>query len=134
VGKNPPKGIFDKLTTQMNAFNKDLKDIYDKNDAMKKGYIIATYKDMCHNVHIHHLGYDGKNELLVIKNFGHGFHLQKYGYEGFPSGKWQEIFNSDAVEYGGSGFINIKRTYIDKDNQSLSLAPNSFMILKKVSD
>ena len=132
VGRLQPKGIFSNLSKQMESFYIDLKNIYENNDVLKKGHIMATYKDMCHNVHIHHLGYDGKNELLIIKNFGHGFHMKNYGYEGFPNGDWKEIFNSDAIEYGGSGFINDMHPFIFRNNQNLYLAPNSFLILQKI--
>ena len=100
--------------------------------ALKSGDIIGTYKDNNHNVHIHHLKL-GKDEALVIKNFGQGFHHKNYEYYGFPqNSSWQEVFNSDTKEYGGSGYSNKGREAITNMNQNLSLAPNSFVILKRV--
>ena len=99
---------------------------------LKSGDIIGTYKDNNHNVHIHHLKL-GKDEALVIKNFGQGFHHKNYEYYGFPqNSSWQEVFNSDAKEYGGSGYSNKGREAITNMNQNLSLAPNSIVILKRV--
>ena len=94
--------------------------------------MIGTYKDNYHLVHTHHLKL-GDEELLVIKNYGQGFHSHSYSYEGFPKdSNWVEIFNSDSVEYGGSGYTNAEMV-INHDEQEMSLAPNSFIILKRIS-
>ena len=73
--------------------------------------------------------------MLVIKNFGHGFHNNSYSYYGFPGNdtKWTEVFSSDDEKYGGMGYTNSGRMDISNDNQHLSLAPNSMIILKKIA-
>ena len=50
----------------------------------------------------------GDEEVLVIKNFGHGFHNKSYGYYGFPGDgtTWTEIFSSDDQKYDGMGYTN----------------------------
>ncbi len=133
VGRVKPTGMFKDIQKNMREYTTDLKDLLDKNPALSKGNIIATYKDNNHNVHIHHLKYKDE-EILVIKNFGWGFHNNEYGYDGFPNegSKWQEIFSSDNKKYGGMGYTNQHRSDITKENQHLSLAPNSIIILKKI--
>ena len=76
----------------------------------------------------------GNEEILVIKNFGWGFHNNEYGYGGFPNDGtvWEEIFSSDDEKYGGMGYKNKDRKDITNINQNLSLAPNSFIILRKI--
>lgn len=131
LGTVEPEGMFRDIDDQMIEFNADLRELLDKYPVLAKGEMIATYKDNYHMVHAHQLKLDGE-ELLIIKNFGQGFHSHTYNYAGFPKyGTWQEIFNSDAKEYGGSGYSNAKRN-ITHNNQNLSLAPNSFTILKKI--
>ena len=94
----------------------------------------STYlKDIFEKVHIHHIKYNNE-EYLVLKNFGKNFHDYKYGFANFPQGNWNEIFNSDASQFGGFNFINSDRPNgsINSGNQGLNLAPNSVIILKKV--
>ena len=125
------EGMFKDIDDQMIKFNADLSNLLKNNETLAKGEIAATYKDNYHKVHSHLLKL-GNDELLVIKNYGTGFHDHNYEYFGFPQhGKWVEIFNSDANEYGGSGFINAGRNDISNTNQNLALAPNSFIILQK---
>ena len=58
-------------------------------------------------------GYDSKDDLVVICNFTPTT-LNKYRI-GIPKkGKLIEIFNSDAVEFGGSGIVNSKKINIQK--------------------
>ena len=134
VGRVKPQGMFENLQKQMKLFTSDLKAVLDNNPVIKNGDIVGTYKDNNHNVHIHHIK-DGDDEVLVIKNFGHGFHKNSYEYFGFPNdgSTWAEIFSSDEKKYGGMGYTNHNRNDIDNMNQHLSLAANSFCILKKIS-
>ena len=132
VGRVKIGGKFKELPSQMENFTSDLRNLLKNSNALKNGEIVGTYKDNNHNVHIHHLK-SGDEELLVIKNFGQGFHDKNYEYYGFPqNSNWEEIFNSDSLRYGGSGYSNEARKNIDNMNQKLSLAPNSFLILKKI--
>ena len=133
VGRVKMGGMFKDLQSQMKSFTRDLRDVLDKNPAIKNGDIIGTYKDNNHNVHIHQIK-SGDEEFLIIKNFGHGFHNNSYEYFGFPSNetKWTEVFSSDDEKYGGMGYTNSGRIDITNLNQHLSLAPNSFIILKKI--
>ena len=132
VGSVKTGGLYTTLKEENVRFNADLKKLLDSSDVLAKGEIVGTYKDNMHLVHSHHLKL-GNEELLVIKNYGYGFHSNNYEYYGFPKdGNWKEIFNSDAKKYGGSGYSNAGRDDINYKNQNLSLAPNSFIILKKV--
>ena len=127
-----PQGMYKNLKNQMRNFNADLRSLIDNSQVLRSGNIIATYNDNNHNVHIHQLKL-GADEVLIIKNFGHGFHDKNYQYYGFPqNSEWKEIFSSDEKIYGGSGYNNKREDAITNMNQNLSLAPYSFIILKKV--
>ena len=116
----------------MIKFNKELKELLDRYPVITKGEIIGTYKDNNYNVHIHRLKYSNE-EILVIKNFGEGFHNNSYEYFGFPQNStWEQIFSSDEIKYGGMGYSNTDRKDITNMNQHLYLAPNSFVILRKI--
>ncbi len=120
------------LEEQMLLFSKDLANVVKSNDVISKGQIVNTFKDPHHQVHTHQIKL-GNEEVLVIKNFGGGFHTNSYGFANFPDGNWKEIFNSDKDIYGGSNFINEHRDgLINAKNQNINLAPNSVAILKKV--
>ncbi len=132
VGRIKPQGIYKNVQNQMRTFNIDLRAIVDATPALKSGQIVSTYNDNNHNVHIHQLKL-ANEEVLIIKNYGHGFHDKNYEYYGFPqNSQWKEIFSSDEKEYGGSGYNNRRDDVITNLNQHLSLAPYSFIILKKV--
>ena len=132
VGRIKYEGYFKNASLQMLEYNKDLKKLLDTNPAISKGDIISTYKDNTHNVHIHQLKFNDE-EVLVLKNFGTGFHNKTYEYYGFPQNStWEEIFNSDDAKYGGGNLTNKGRNDITNLNQHLSMAPNSIVILKKI--
>ena len=131
LGRVVPSGMFKNIPRQMEDFTSDLKTLLKEIPALRAGDIVSTYKDNNHNVHIHQLKKDN-DEILIIKNFGQGFHDKNYEYFGFPQhSQWAEIFNSDNAKYGGSGYSNAGRQDINNFNQRLSLAPNSFIILRK---
>lgn len=128
-----PQGYYKDIKNQMRNFNSDLRTLIDNTPSLQSGKFISTYNDNNHNVHIHHLQL-GTEEVLIIKNFGYGFHDKNYGFYGFPqNGQWVEIFSSDEKKYGGSGYNNKRPEAITHENQNLSLAPNSFIILKKIN-
>lgn len=79
------------------------------------------------------------DQLLVIMNFTpivrHGYHI------GVPaSGDWEEVFNSDQIEYGGSGVSNgIVKTvnygfHGQPQSVSIALPPLAMVIYKKVAN
>ena len=52
--------------------------------------------------------WEGAQDILVMASlnnhdFGAGYRIQ---HPAIADGRWQEIFNSDAGDYGGSGLIN----------------------------
>lgn len=116
----------------MIKFSQDIVQLMKDHPAISGGDIVATYCDNYNRIHIHHL-MKGNEEILVIKNFGCGFN-RAYGYgEKFPDGDWKEIFNSDSKEYAGSGeYTNSRWNPISREHQNLNLAPNSFLILKRI--
>ena len=132
LGRVKVGGIFKDLQSEMIKYNQDLRALIDKYPSIAKGEITGTYKDYANNIHIHKLKYENE-ETMVIKNYGTGFHHKNYGFGGFPDNSaWEEIFNSDAAEYGGGGYSNAGRQDITSQNQNLSVAPNSIVILKRV--
>ena len=132
IGRIKYEGVFQDVPTQMLKYNQDLRNLLDTNPVICKGEIIGTYKDNTHNVHVHQLKFNDE-EILILKNFGTGFHNKTYEYYGFPQNSaWEEIFNSDDPKYGGDGFTNKGRKDITNLNQHLSMAPNSIVILKKI--
>ena len=132
VGDIKSEGMFANIKEQIKDFNKKLVDLIHKNPALLKGELVGTFKDNNPNVHIHHLK-KGDNEILVIKNYGQGFFNKNYSYFGFPSeGTWAEILSSDSEEFGGAGYSNENRKDITNNNQNLSLAPNSLIVLKRI--
>lgn len=116
----------------MIKFSQDIVQLMKDHPAISGGDIVATYCDNNNRIHIHHLMKDNE-EILVIKNFGCGFN-RYYGYgENFPDGDWIEIFNSDSKEYLGSGdYTNRRWNPICRGNQNLNIAPNSFLVLKRI--
>ena len=121
------------LVKKMSDFTEVLAKTIKENQGLSKGEIIGTFKDIFEKVHIHHIKYNNE-EYLVLKNFGTNFHDNIYGFANFPQGNWNEIFNSDASQFGGFNFINSDRPdgSINIGNQRLNLAPNSVVFLKKV--
>ena len=118
-----------KYKNYMELFCENLASIVKSNRGLLNGTLISTYKDINNKVHTHHLK-SANEEYLIIKNFGEKFHYKNFSINNFPDGKWQEIFNSDNVNYGGSGYVN--NEMITRMVQNISLAPNSISIIKKL--
>ena len=101
------------------------------NTALQDGKLKSVYKDYDNLIHIHSVE-KGNNKLLIFKNFANTFHKNDYSSLGFPDdGTYVEIFNSDEVKYGGGGNNNRSRK-INANEQSLNIAANSIVVLKKV--
>lgn len=70
----------------------------------------------------------GNEEFVVVTNLS-GHDRQGYGVN-LPGGKWKEVFNSNAAEYGGTGLGNFGATL--EGGQGLTLPAGSSIVLKKV--
>jgi 1,4-alpha-glucan branching enzyme len=78
---------------------------------------------------------EGAQDILVITSlnnhaFGAGYRIQ---HPAIADGSWQEIFNSDADVYGGSGLMNDRR--IEAANGSLAalLPANGVIVFERVA-
>ena len=132
LGKVKYGGMFADVPNEMIKYSQDLRALIDKYPSIEKGEISGTYKDFNNNIHIHKLKYENE-ETMVIKNYGTGFHNKSYGFDGFPDNSvWEEVFNSDDVKYCGGGYSNAGRKDITRNNQNLSVAPNSIVVLRRV--
>ncbi len=132
LGKVKFGGLFKDLQSEMIKYSQALRILIDTYPSIEKGESSGTYKDYKNNIHIHRLKYKNE-ETMIIKNYGTGFLNKSYGFDGFPENStWEEIFNSDELEYGGGGYSNKSRKDITRENQNLSVAPNSIVILKRV--
>ena len=80
-------------------------------------------------------GKDKKNTLVIVANFSG---VQKEITTGVPfEGKYKEIFNSDSINFGGTGFVNPRvkatktREWDDRPYSiTVKLAPTSLSILQ----
>lgn len=120
-----------KTLEQINSYTKKLANIIDENPALKEGTIQDTMVYTGSDVYGMHRK-EGASEIFTVSNFS-DFGYDKNYYINFPKGKWQEILNSDAEEFGGSAkFVN--NSTVDSDNLSnrISLPGNSILIFKKI--
>jgi 1,4-alpha-glucan branching enzyme len=120
-----------KTLGQIKTFTQKLAAIIDENPALKEGKIQDTMVYTGSDVYGMHRKEDA-NEIFTVSNFN-DFGYDKNYYINFPKGKWQEILNSDAEEFGGSAkFAN--SAIIDSDNLSnkISLPGNSILVFKKI--
>lgn len=132
LGRVKIGGMFKDLPAEMIKYSQGLRELLDKYPSIAKGDIFGTYNDYTNNIHIHKLKYENE-ETMVIKNYGTGFHHNSYSFGGFPDNSvWEEVFNSDAKEYGGGGYSNADRKDITSQNQNLSVAPNSIVVLRRI--
>ena len=81
-------------------------------------------------------GKDEKNDVIVVCNLTPNT-LEKYRVGAHKKGKLKEIFNSDAVEFGGSGILNSRQITIKKQpwntkdfSAELTLPPLGITILE----
>ena len=69
----------------------------------------------------------GDDEFVVVSNFAN---TDRSGYKvGLPPGQWKEIFNTNAVRYGGNGAGNGGATF--NGDQGLFLPAGGTIILQK---
>ena len=77
--------------------------------------------------------WDSATELLVVASlnnasFDNGYTI--YG-PGIEAGQWREIFNSDAVQYGGSGMLNQDTLSSSNGAFTARLPANSVLVLQR---
>ena len=77
--------------------------------------------------------WDSTTELLVVASlnnasFDNGYTI--YG-PGIEAGQWREIFNSDAVQYGGSGMLNQDTLSSSNGAFTARLPANSVLVLQR---
>ncbi|MEI8377183.1 MAG: alpha-amylase family glycosyl hydrolase [bacterium] len=116
---------------QIKAFSKKFVAVINETPALKEGQIKDTVIHQDSDVWGIHRQ-EGLSETFSITNFS-DFDYDKNYYINFPKGKWQEILNSDAEEFGGSAkFAN--SAIVDSDNLSnkISLPGNSILVFKKI--
>lgn len=103
----------------------------------QEGFEWISYDDANNSI-ISYLrkGYDTKNDLIILCNFTPLFH-ESYRI-GMPRlGKIKEIFNSDLLEFGGSGKTNKNTIHIKKEpwnnkaySATISVPPLGVVIFK----
>jgi len=128
------------LIRDLNKLYTSHKALFDKNyEALGFEWIDHSDADMSVLAYIRN-GDDVKDQLVVICNFTPMTHS---GYKiGMPEeGKWIEIFNTDNLKYGGSGFINHETLSTNNESYQhrscsivLNLPPLGVTILKRTFD
>jgi 1,4-alpha-glucan branching enzyme len=104
-----------KCITDLNALYKNNPALYEKQFSAE-GFEWINYSDHQNSVLAYiRKGVHEKKNLIVVCNMTPVVH--KTYRIGLPTkGKLTQIFNSDAVEYGGSGVNNLKTIKIDKES------------------
>jgi 1,4-alpha-glucan branching enzyme len=103
-----------KCITDLNALYKNNPALYEKQFS-PEGFEWINYSDHQNSVLTYiRKGINEKKNLIVVCNMTPVVH-ENYRI-GLPvKGKLIEVFNSDAVEYGGSGITNLKSIKIEKE-------------------
>ncbi|MCQ2736300.1 MAG: alpha-amylase family glycosyl hydrolase [bacterium] len=101
------------LRKSSNAFNADspMNRIYTHNDNKATAYERT----------------DGKDRFIVVTNFS-GNDYSNYRIDGMPAGNWKEVFNSNARDFGGTGFGNFGGT--GAFNEGMNIPAGSSVIFK----
>ncbi len=97
------------LNKAVETYVRDLNILCEQNIALTTGNIEKT---VVHEFSDTHAIYCKKiyNEIFSISNFSNVQYYNNYGIL-FPKGRWREILNSDAVQYGGEGkYLNSEIT------------------------
>jgi 1,4-alpha-glucan branching enzyme len=110
-----------------------------RNDVEPEGFSWIDENDyQANTISFIRKGAKNQKSIIIVCNFSDKEHI---GYSiGLPNkGEYQEIFNSDNVEFGGNGFGNkepiksvAKAYHGRKDMLQLNLAPLSVVYLKKI--
>jgi len=117
-----------KTLSQMDLFTKKLANIIDENPALQEGQIQNTIVHEGSAVYGMHRK-QGLNEIFTVSNFSDCGYNKNYNIK-FPTGKWEEVLNSDANQFAGSGkFFNESKI---QDGNAISLPANSIVIFKKI--
>lgn len=72
---------------------------------------------------------DGKDKFIVVTNFSDKDY-SNYKIDGMPAGTWQEVFNSNARDFGGTGFGNFGQA--GAFNQGMNIPAGSSVIFKLI--
>ena len=134
--ENPFHRGIQKLVTELNNLYRRHKALYELNFD-PRGFEWVDFGDNRNSIiSFYRKGKAPEDKLLVIGNFGVNAHrVYELGVD--DPGTYKEIFNSDAKEYGGSGFIN--ETILEsasfpkhgRDNTlTLAVPPLGFTVLK----
>lgn len=107
-------------------------------DFEKEGFVWINPLDNEHSVlSFERRSADGKEHLLVVANFSDESRQVVTGVT--AEGKYKEIFNTDAIQYGGSGYVNprVKQSRKEKCDEcensvSIRLAPLSISMLRYI--
>ncbi len=70
---------------------------------------------------------DGKDRYVVVTNLS-GNDYTNYRIDGMPAGQWTEVFNSNARDFGGTGFGNCGGT--GAFNEGMNIPAGSSVIFK----
>jgi 1,4-alpha-glucan branching enzyme len=133
----PPHQGLKRWVRDLNFFYRNHPPLYEK-DFTPDGFEWVDFKDADSSI-ISYLrkGANPGDEILMVCNFTP---IPRQGYRvGVPrEGFWQEVLNSDANEYGGSGWGNLGGLHADPipfhgkpHSLSLSIPPLSIMIFKR---
>ncbi|EKE03460.1 MAG: Malto-oligosyltrehalose trehalohydrolase [uncultured bacterium] len=130
-----------KLKEEVSRYSKALKKVVEENPALNNGKAnwgnIKTYHYKDPKV-LHILRKEGNNEMLAVmnfgdRNFGDGDEA-KFTVRSLelPVGHWKEVLNSNAKEFGGSGFTNNNAVLTTKAGMlDINLSKHSIAIFKK---
>ena len=70
---------------------------------------------------------DGKDRYVVVTNLS-GNDYSNYRIDGMPAGQWTEVFNSNARDFGGTGFGNFGGT--GAFNEGMNIPAGSSVVFK----
>jgi 1,4-alpha-glucan branching enzyme len=133
----PPHQGLQRWVRDLNHFYRNHPPLYEK-DFTPDGFEWIDFKDADNSIICYiRKGANPDDEILIVCNFTP---VSRQGYRvGVPrEGFWQEVLNSDAKEYGGSGWGNFGGMHTDPlpfhgklHSLSISLPPLSITIFKR---